>query len=124
MESTKTFLIFVLNIKTNHIMNLVKNLKDLGISLEDLYKGKAQINIAMSNNPNNFWVVLKDRKGADCKISSFGANIYMRTAKGLNYEKYKSFGSLQTALKNKINSTLMEVGEIEFFLEKETIMTI
>jgi hypothetical protein len=105
-------------------MNLVDNIKDLGVSLEDLYEGKGQINIKMSDNPNNFWVVLKDRKGPDCKISSFGANIWTRTNKGENYEKYSNFATLQTAIKNRINKTIQNVGKIQFFLETETIMPI
>ena len=110
--------------KTTKTVYTVKDIKDLGISLEDLYNGKGQINIAMSDNPHNFWVVMKDRKGADCKISSFGANIYTRTAKGENYKKYSTLGTLQTAIKNRINKVLQNVGEIRFYLETENVMTI
>jgi hypothetical protein len=79
------------------------SIKELGISLEDLYKGKQQINIHLSNKPFIFHVVLLDRKGIDCKISSFGANLWARTNKGVKMEKYKTLGGLQTELNKLIN---------------------
>jgi hypothetical protein len=105
-------------------MNLVNNLKDLNISLEDLYECKAQINIKLSENNSNFWVVLKDRNGYDCKISSFGSNIFVRTKKGLNYQKYDSLATLQREIKKTLNTKIENVGKIQFYLETETIMTI
>jgi hypothetical protein len=36
----------------------------------------------------------------DCKISSFAENIYFRTQKGTNYERYTTIRGLQRAIKN------------------------
>ena len=80
------------------------SIKELGITLEDLYKGEKQINIHLSNKPFVFHVVMVDRKGVDCKISSFGANLWSRTPKGVEMEKYKTIGGLQRALNILINS--------------------
>jgi hypothetical protein len=74
------------------------SIKELGITLDDLYKGEKQINIHLSNKPFTFHVVMVDRKGIDCKISSFGANLWSRTPKGMEMEKYKTVGGLQRAL--------------------------
>lgn len=78
------------------------SIKELGITLEELYKGEKQINIHLSNKPFTFHVVMVDRKGPDCKISSFGANLWARTPKGMEMEKYKSLKSLQSALNRLI----------------------
>ena len=80
------------------------SIRELGITLEDLYKGEKQINIHLSNKPFVFLVVMVDRKGVDCKISSFGANLWSRTPKGVEMEKYKTIGGLQRALNILINS--------------------
>ena len=99
--------------------NLVKNIKDLGISLEALYNGEKQINLHLSDKPFVFSVVLKDRRGADCKLSSFGANLWSRTKKGINSEKYSSIGTLQAALKREIKNKVESEGEIRFSLSDE-----
>ena len=98
------------------------SIKELGISLSDLYEGKKQINIHLSNKPFTFHVVLKDRKGFDCKISSFGANLWSRTNKGVNSEKYNTIGALQTALKRLINQKVeTDKSTISFFLSDEVL---
>lgn len=96
------------------------SIKDLGISLEDLYKGEKQINIHLSNKPFVFHVVLTDRNGVDCKISSFGANLWARTGKGMEMEKYKTFGGLQREL-NKLINLKVETNNslIQYSLNKE-----
>ena len=80
------------------------SIKELGITLDDLYKGDKQINIHLSNKPFVFHVVMVDRKGVDCKISSFGANLWSRTPKGLEMERYNTIGGLQRALNILVNS--------------------
>ena len=82
------------------------SIKELGISLEQLYKGEKQINIHLSNKPFVFHVVMVDRKGADCKISSFGANLWARTPKGMEMERYTTIGGLQRALNVLIKSKI------------------
>ena len=78
---------------------LVRNsIKDLGVSLEALYNGDTQIKFGLkiSGIVYPFSVVLKDVRGkVDCSISSFTANIYTRTKKGMNYERYSTLSTLQ-----------------------------
>ena len=97
---------------------LVNNIKDLNISLNDLYDGKKQVEIHLSDSPYVYSLILKDRNGADCKISSFGANLYTRTAKGLNYAKYSSIGILQREVKKSIKNKISD-GDVQFSLSDE-----
>lgn len=90
---------------------IVKNsIKDLGVSLEELYNGDTQIKFGLKIGGTEypFNVVLKDvRDKVDCSISSFTANIYTRTKKGMNYEMYSTLSTLQCqivkSIKNNIN---------------------
>jgi len=68
----------------------VDNIKDLGVTLGDLYDNKSQITLHLSDKPYVFTIILKglDQK-VDCKISSFGANLWTRTKAGMEYRKYK-----------------------------------
>ena len=99
----------------------MKAIKELGITLDELYEGAKQINVNLDNKPFVFSVIMKDRKGVDCKLSSFGANLWMRTPKGINMEKYKSLSSLQSAivrtLLNKVEG--IEKENISFSLSDE-----
>jgi len=97
----------------------VKNIKDLGVSLETLYNTEKQINLHLSDKPYVFSIILKDRRGVDCKLSSFGANLWTRTNKGVNSEKYKTISALQTALKREIKNKVNSNGEITFSLSDE-----
>ena len=100
-------------------MKTKNNIKSLGISLEDLYDGKSQLIIKLSDKPYEFHVVLKDRNGVDCKISSWGANLWARTNKGLKYEKYSSIATLQTAIVRLIRTKVATEGDITFDLSNE-----
>lgn len=91
-----------------------ETIKGLEITLEDLYKGEKQINIHFSNKPFTFHLVLKDRHGIDCKISSFGANLWARTKKGVDSEKYKTLGGLQRAVEMLI-ALKVETGESKIY---------
>jgi hypothetical protein len=100
-------------------MKTKNNIKSLGISLEDLYEGKSQLIIKLSDKPYEFHVVLKDRNGVDCKISSWGANLWTRTNKGMKYEKYSSIATLQTAIVRLIRTKVATEGDITFDLSNE-----
>lgn len=80
------------------------SISELDINLSDLYEGKKQINIHLSNKPFVFHVVLMDRLGPNCKISSFGENLWAITPRGLDMEKYETLGGLQRALNVLIKS--------------------
>lgn len=102
------------------ILNEVENIKDLPLTLEELYKGAKQVNIKLSDKPYVFSLVLVDNRGKiDCKISSFGANLYARTKKGLQYEKYNSLSTLQREVKKLIKNKVDTVGKISFMLSNE-----
>lgn len=100
-------------------MKTVNSIKSLGVSLEDLYEGKSQVIIKLSDKPYEFHVVLKDRNGIDCKISSWGANLWTRTNKGMKYEKYSSLATLQSALVRLIKSKVNTKGDITFDVTSE-----
>jgi len=107
------------------------SIKELGITLEELYKGEKQINIHLSNKPFIFHVVMAGRPRynskenkfiptTDCKISSFGANLWARTTKGMEMEKYKSIGGLQRALNILVNSKVeTDNSLIQYSLSEE-----
>lgn len=99
---------------------LKNNISELGCTIDGLYNEDYQINIHLSNKPYTYHVVLKDRKGFDCKISSFAANLYTRTKKGLEYKKYNSIGTLQTELKKLIGRKIeTDNSIISFSLSKD-----
>ena len=83
------------------------SLKKTNVNLADLYSLKKQINIHCGKHV--FWVVLGKKSYLsnkillDCKISSLAANHYSRTKKGMNFEKYNSLQSLQSAIKRNLN---------------------
>ena len=100
-------------------MDIVENICNLNISLEDLYEGKKQVNIHLSENLYEFHLVLKSGGKPDCKISSFGANLWTRTNKGVNSEKYACFEGLQKAVVSEINKNVDKVGKITFSLSEQ-----
>jgi len=100
-------------------MKTVNSIKSLGISLEDLYEGKSQVLIKLSDKPYEFHVVLKDRNGIDCKVSSWGANLWLRTNKGMKYEKYSSIATLQSALVRLVKTKVATEGDNTFDLTNE-----
>ncbi len=94
-----------------------QNLKELDISLEALYNNEAQINIHLSDKTFSFYVILKDLRGKiDCKLSSYAANLWTRTNKGINYAKYNRLQDLQTALKREVSRKIDTEGDITFSL--------
>ena len=98
-------------------MKTVKNIKELGVTLEKLYNNDYQINVHLSDKDYTFYVLLKDvRDKIDCKLSSYRANLWTRTKAGLEYRKYKRIQDLQTAVKNEIRRKVDCVGEITFSL--------
>lgn len=97
-------------------MNTTNSLKSLGVTLEELYEAKdKQIEVCLSDKPYVFNVVMADANGKpDCKVSSFGANLWFRTPKGLNYDKYKTLGALQSAIVRAVKTKVASNGDITF----------
>ena len=111
-------------------MKTTNNLKDLNTSLTDLYEGTKQININLSDKPYTFHLVLKGRPKyntlkneftptIDCMISSYGANLYARTNKGMKFEKYKNLSTLQTSITKLIKNKVDSNGDITFSISNE-----
>jgi len=101
------------------ILNTSKNIKDLPATLEELYNGEKQIIIHLSDKIYTFDLVLIDlHKKIDCKISSFTANLWTRTNKGINMEKYSSISILQREVKKLIKNKIDTNGEIYFSVSK------
>ena len=101
-------------------MKKVESIKDLKVSIDNLYNNDYQINIHLLDKPFIFHVVLKDLKGKiDCKLSSWGANLWTRTNKGIEYKKYKRLQDLQTAIKKEIYRKIETNGKIQFSLSDE-----
>jgi hypothetical protein len=101
----------------------MKKLKDLNVPLEELYLAlDKQIIIHLSDKPYTFHVVLRGRDNKpDCKISSFGANLFLRTNKGVNSEKYNSLSTLQTSLVKLIKNYVETSGTISFSISKDVL---
>ncbi len=99
-------------------MNIEKviHLKDLNVPLSELYVSDSkQINIHLSDKGYTFHIVLHDRKGLpDCKISSFGANLWFRTPKGETYKKYKTIGTLERAIREAVCHRIDFIGKMRF----------
>ena len=101
-------------------MKVLNSLISLGVTLEDLYNPhiEKQIVISLSDKPFDFYVVLTSLSDkVDCKISSFGANLWTRTRKGINYEKYKTLSTLQSAIVREIKTKVETKGDIFFSIE-------
>lgn len=96
-------------------MKSLNTLKSLDVTLDQLYNGKKQIIIHLSDKQYTFHVVLIDRSGKpDCKISSWGANLWARTPKGINCEKYNSLSSLQSSIVRLVSNKIDTKGDITF----------
>jgi len=98
-------------------MKVLNSLTSLGVTLEELYNPQIekQIVVSLSDKNYEFNVVLTSLMDKiDCKISSFGANFWIRTNKGINYEKYQSLSTLQSAIVKSIKNKVDTAGDIRF----------
>ena len=101
-------------------MKATNSLNSLGVNLQSLYNKDKQIVISLSDKPYSFHVVLSDRSdNIDCKISSFGANLWARTNYGVKYKKYKTLKTLENALVKLIENKVDTKGKITFSLSDE-----
>ena len=96
------------------------NIKDLNITLEQLYNEDKQINVHLSDKNHIYTLVLIGRdKEPDFLMSSFIGNYYVRSAKGMNRQKYSSLAGIQKAVKNLIGKNIDSEGVISFSLSDE-----
>ncbi len=92
----------------------------LGVTLNELYAEKKQINVHLSDKPFVFTVILKNRLGEyDCKISSFGANLWFRTNKGVKAKQYKTISDLENDILKSVKDTVDFEGTVSFSLSDE-----
>ncbi len=79
----------------------------INVSLESAYNARRtndeiQVQAKFAEHPAEFGVVLMGSDDTpDCKISSFSANIWFRTPKGENRQKYTSYKGLEQAIKRR-----------------------
>lgn len=96
------------------------NIKDLNITLEQLYNEEKQINVHLTDKNHIYTLVLVGRdKTPDFLMSSFIGNYYVRSAKGMNRQKYTSLNGIQRAVKNLIDKNISSEGIISFSLSDE-----
>lgn len=82
-------------------------IKNLGVTLEQLYNEDKQLLIHIKGNPNAYTLVMKGRdKEPDFMLSSFSGNFYTRSNKGLNRQRYASLQGVENAVKRKVNKDI------------------
>lgn len=96
-------------------MKATNKIKDFDVTLDELYKGDKQVLINLSDKRYQFHVVMSSNGAKpDCKLSSFGANLWFRTPKGINYQRYGSLSALQSALTRAIGDRIETSGVITY----------
>jgi hypothetical protein len=89
------------------------------VSLENLYNSRNsenphRVKAIFKNSSYSYDVILDGRDGTpDCKISSFGANLYFRTQNGINRKKYANLKAIAKAVKNRAKQIGLELDFIE-----------
>lgn len=79
-------------------------------TIDELYLEKKQI-LIHTESGDFYTLILKGREldnAPDCKISCYKNNLWFRTPKGLNKEKYNTTGSLQLAVKIVLESRVKD----------------
>jgi len=85
-----------------------------------------QVNVHLSDKSYVFTVVLMSRmkyldtnKSPDCKISSFGANLWFRKNHGLNGRRYSNTNNLSGGISSKIRKCVETEGKVTFSLSNK-----
>ncbi len=88
--------------------------------LTELYNGTKQINVHFSDKPYTFHLVLLGLDNEpDFKLSSFSANLWCRSNKGINRQKYTSVQGIKTAIKRLIKNKVETNGKITFSISDD-----
>ena len=76
--------------------------------LEELYKGTQVIKVQFIGKSHAYHIELSKPEfngkimdyedKVDCRVTSWADNVWFRTPKGVNYEKYSSLGKLKQAI--------------------------
>lgn len=87
--------------------------------LQELYEGKKYLRVKFSSSIYPFHVVLHGRdKTPDCYVTSFKANLYFRTEKGCEREKYTSYKRMLNEVAKRANKVLGNntvIKEVDIF---------
>ena len=96
------------------------NIKDLDITLEQLYNEEKQINVHLSGKNHSFVLMLIGRdKTPDFCLSSWTYNIYIRSSKGMNRQKYTSLNGIQKAVERLVNKNIDSDCVISYSVSNE-----
>lgn len=88
--------------------------------LEQLYNEQKQIEVHLSDKPHIYTLVLVGLDNEpDFKLSSFSANLWVRSNKGARREKYKSIEGIKKAVKRLVNNNIETNGTITFKIVDE-----
>ena len=88
--------------------------------LEQLYNEQKQIEVHLSDKPHIYTLVLVGLDNEpDFKLSSFSANLWVRSNKGARREKYKSIEGIKKAVKRLVNNNIETNGTITFKIVNE-----
>ena len=88
--------------------------------LEQLYNEQKQIEVHLSDKPHIYTLILVGLDNEpDFKLSSFSANLWVRSNKGARREKYKSIEGIKKAVKRLVNNNIETNGTITFKIVDE-----
>ena len=88
--------------------------------LEQLYNEQKQIEVHLSDKPHIYTLILVGLDNEpDFKLSSFSANLWVRSNKGARREKYKSIEGIKKAVKRLVNKNIETNGTITFKIVDE-----
>ena len=88
--------------------------------LTQLYNEQKQIEVHLSDKPHIYTLVLVGLDNEpDFKLSSFSANLWVRSNKGARREKYTSIGGIKKAVKRLVNKNIETNGTITFKIVDE-----
>jgi len=101
-------------------INTFHNIKNLGISLEELYSEKMQLRVHLTNSKHEYTLVLVGRdKEADFLLSSFSGNYFVRSSKGMNRQKYTSLKGIENAVLNLVRKYICDTSVVSYSLSNE-----
>ena len=88
--------------------------------LTQLYNEQKQIEVYLSDKPHIYTLVLIGLDNQpDFKLSSFSANLWVRSNKGMNRQKYSSVNGIKKAVKRLVDKNIETNGTITFKIVDE-----
>ena len=88
--------------------------------LTQLYSEQKQIEVHLSDKPHIYTLVLVGLDNEpDFKLSSFSANLWVRSNKGARRKKYNSIEGIKKAVKRLVNKNIETNGTVTFKIVDE-----